>query len=419
MLQHRLPATAADRLVALVLPEDRLPAVDRLAGECGHKARAFAGQDVVPAVFSGVGRAADLDERGHHVDHVAGGRFDPTAAIGRDARRPVGDQRRGDAPLVREVLVAAERRVGERRPPHAEEDPRVRPADWTALGEAQRTAFGVAAVVAQEQDQRVVEHAAVAETGHEAAHARVDALDHRGVDGHDRVEPVTVGVRERVPRGHVGRPRRERPDRIDEPHLDLPPVPLLAEPVPAGPITAAVPSDHVGRCLEREVGRPVGHVEEKRHRLPERVIHELQGPVGEHLGAVPLPHPNLGRVGGHRPAVEVDDLRGGGRLLRREGEFAELRGGGPPKAAIPRGRAVLLAEVPFADDRGVVAGLGKNLGERHAPVVQPAVGALRVRPADAVEVAHAGLVRIEAGQQRRPRRAAASGVGETRKPQAS
>jgi len=80
---------------------------------------------------------------------------------------------------------------------------------------------------------------------------------------------------------------------------------------------------------------------------------------------------------------------------------------------------VLLAEVPLADDRGVVAGGAENLGERHAPVVEPTVRSERLGQSAAVEMPHAGLVRVEPGEQGGPRRAAAGRVGEVREPQAS
>jgi len=72
VLEHRLPPSAADRLVALVLPEDRLPAVDRAARERRHEARAFAGQDAAPTVLGRIGGVACVHQRGHDVDHVAG-----------------------------------------------------------------------------------------------------------------------------------------------------------------------------------------------------------------------------------------------------------------------------------------------------------------------------------------------------------
>jgi len=171
--------------------------------------------------------------------------------------------------------------------------------------------------------------------------------------------------------------------------------------------------------LEREVGRAVRHVDEERHAAITGVVDESERPVGEHLRSVPLARPNLRGVGGHLAAVEVDELRGRLRLLPGKRQLAVAGGGRPLEAPLPRRRAVLLPEVPLAHDRGVVAGCSEHLGERHAPVVQSAVHALRLGLSAAVEMPHAGLMGIEPGEQCGPRRAAPRGVVKTCESQAA
>src|SRR3954451_16313911 len=78
---------------------------------------------------------------------------------------PVDDEWRGNATFVREVLVAPERRVGERGPALAEKDGRLRAARALADEDAARARFGVSAVVRHDEDCRVVEHAALFQTG--------------------------------------------------------------------------------------------------------------------------------------------------------------------------------------------------------------------------------------------------------------
>ena len=97
---------------------------------------------------------------------------------------------RADPALVGEVFVATERRVGQRGPVHAQQDVRLRTADGAgAAGHARWAALGVAAVVAEEEDQRVFQQAALLQARDEPAHAVVQAVDHRGVDRHDPSVP--------------------------------------------------------------------------------------------------------------------------------------------------------------------------------------------------------------------------------------
>ena len=78
---------------------------------------------------------------------------------------------------------------------------------------------------------------------------------------------------------------------------------------------------------------------------------------------------------------------------------------------------MVLAHVPLAGHGGEVARAAQHLGDGDAAVVEPAAVA-----GHAVVLGHvpdAGLVRIQAGQQRGARRAAAAGVVELREAQAA
>ena len=128
--EDQLPFPVAHGLVSLVLPEDGLA--------CGQAAcQAKAGRRLTPCIGSmalpsnsrGYFAPAEIDGGGHDVDQVHRLFLQAAAALGGNARRPVRDERRADAALVREVLVAAERRVRQRRPIHPEHDIGLRPAD--------------------------------------------------------------------------------------------------------------------------------------------------------------------------------------------------------------------------------------------------------------------------------------------------
>ena len=131
----------------------------------------------------------------------------------------------------------------------------LRSAGSLAFEDAAGARLGVAAVVGHEHDHGVVEHAALLEAFDERADAAVEAVDHRGVDGHDVVEVVFVFVAQRVPLGHIGRQRRQRPLGIDEAHFDLPLVAVFAELVPTDLVFAAVAGDSLPSALAAGSGR--------------------------------------------------------------------------------------------------------------------------------------------------------------------
>ncbi len=186
----------------------------------------------------------------------------------------------------------------------------------------------------------------------------------------------------------------------------------FTELVPAGLVFAAIFGDHLRGRLQWEVRRAVGEIKEERFPLLLRVVDELERPVREHEGRVPFARTELRGFRRCLLPVEVDELRARLMFFVREVELAEARGGRTLEAFVPGRRAGLLAEVPFADHRSVVAGGAEDLGDRDRAVVEAAVGAERFRKAHAVEVAHAGLVGVESGQQGGPGRAATGRVVE-------
>jgi hypothetical protein len=69
-----------------------------------------------------------------------------------------------------------------------------------------RTALGIAAIVAEEQDQRIIQHAGLPQVFDHPANALVDAIDYGSVDSHDVIEAVLLLGTQAVPGGHVVRP---------------------------------------------------------------------------------------------------------------------------------------------------------------------------------------------------------------------
>ena len=80
-------------------------ALDRLIGEGRQEAFAFHRQNLLAVELGGILRPGDVDASGHDVDHVAD--LVTELPLGRHAGRPMDDQRRGDAPFMVEMLVAA------------------------------------------------------------------------------------------------------------------------------------------------------------------------------------------------------------------------------------------------------------------------------------------------------------------------
>ena len=377
-------------------------------------------------------RPAEVHARRHHVDDVA--RLVAELALRGDARRPVGDERRADAPFVTVVFVQPERRaagvgppaavavVGLRTPHRRESGTRVecvlRPA---TLVEPERVPLGARPVVAQEQDQRVVEFAVLLQVVHHAADVPVHARHHRRVHRHSPGEVrAPVGV-ERVPRRVralsvdagprlVLARRRQRRPLGEQADLDLPGVPFRPQFVPPLRVRVCIRLDVVRLGVQGEV-RGV-----ERQVLQERLL-RLAG-LGEEVEAVVAEG-----VRAVEPVFRVFPLLPVGRQAGVERVFLEAR-------VEPADHAVELvepavggprrlrpgAQVPLAHHAGVVAGGPKDLGNGDGvrlrePLVAAGVGLVVHQP-------DAGLMRVQAGQQTGTTGAAAGAVVELAEPQA-
>ena len=272
-----------------------------------------------------------------------------------------------------------------------------------ALPAGPGTALGVAAVVRQEQDERVIEHAALLERRDQPPHRRVHVRHASGVDGHDVIEAVLLRLAQRVPRRHLVGARRERPGFVHHAEFLLPGVALLAELVPADLVLAAELGDLVRRRLQREMRRVIGQVEQEGLLGRERLVNELDAEIGIKVGGVPVLR-QLRRIIGQRLAVEEKPVP-----LALGVVEAALRGvEAALEAAFPGNDAVLLPHVPFAAHGGEIARPAQHLAKGDAAVVEPPAIARHAAVLD--HVPHAGLMRIKPGEDRSARRAAAAGV---------
>ncbi len=405
-LLYELPRPGTHGAVALVHPEDRLHAMQRLAVNGRKQRQTFGGQDFVPFELRWIDRAGHVTDCGHDVDEMRGLVLQLAISIRRNARRPMRDEGRADAAFVREVFIPAEGCVVQRGPGHAEEDIAVRAAEHLALRDATRAALGIAAVVAHEKDERVLIQAAFLQPGDHAADALIHAFEHGRVDSHEVIVAVLVLLAERIPRGHIRRTRAERPFRIDDAEFDLLFISGLAQLVPADLVFAAILGDDVLRGLQREMRRTMGEVLEEGLSARFGIIEEFQRPVREHEGGIPLAFTDLRRVRRDLAPIKVNPLAGVFASLLREIQLAKLRRRRALETAFPRRRAVLLPEMPFPDDGRVIARRAEHLRHRHAAVIELCVRAFRLRQLQTIEIAHPGLMRIQTGHQRGPRGAA-------------
>ena len=242
-----------------------------------------------------------------------------------------------------------------------------------------------------------------------APDALVHPVDLGGVRRHPGRLPLAVD--DVLPRRHPLVARGQRPRGVDDPLLDEPLQPLLAQLVPAGVEATGVARDVLVVRVQRPVRRGVGEEEEERVVAALLVVlgEELDRRVGDRVGVEParllglvldvglLPHQRARPVEGARP-------------LERAEEAVEAASGRPGRV----GGVHVDGEVPLAGEVRRVARVAAHLRDRRALLAEVA----RVAVGGVVEVEDADpdLVRVEPGQQRRARRAAARGVVELRHP---
>ena len=111
------------------------------------------------------------------------------------------EERRRRTAFVGEVLVEPERRAAGIGPGFAVAVGVfvVALLDVIKISASEHAALLAGAVVGEEQDQRVVESAALVEIVDQLADILVDAIDHRGVDRHLEIHLVLLFLVERIP----------------------------------------------------------------------------------------------------------------------------------------------------------------------------------------------------------------------------
>ena len=275
-----------------------------------------------------------------------------------------------------------------------------------ALQRHQRQRFVRGAVVGQEDHQRVVELPALLQLSQHAAHTLIDAVDLRRIDLH---APQLPGLVLGVGPGRLGRVTSARDGGSVEQALVAQALhAALAQQVPAD-IEAAVVLGDVGLTrVQWPVWRRVGQVEEEGRRAGLRLlVHEGAGFVGDRIGVV--------EAGRQRFVLGIGlaaRQRAGLEERAAAGEGAEEAVEAAPRRPGLVGLAHLGTQVPLAGQAGRVAGGLQRLGDRHAVRIDRA--RVAARPVVVGEDADAGLVRVQAGEQRGARRAAARSVVELR-----
>ena len=272
--------------------------------------------------------------------------------------------------------------------------------------------LGAGAVVRQEDDQGVVELAGLFQRGDDAADALVHAVDLRGIDLHAAQGPFAVlgfGPR-RLGRIAVG----QLPVRMDDAVVDQALEPLLAQCVPAGVEPALVFGDVLVMGMQRPVRRGVGDIlKERRIGIGLLVLAD----IGDRLIA--------DRIGIEERRIVLglvlDIVVAAGQRIRMvEAAGADDGAEEIVEAALQRPGIGRLGQagrnVPLAAEIGLVVVLLEHLGDGDAALVQ--IAGIAFRSVAVGEDADPGLMRMQAGQQRGARRAAAGGVVELRIAQA-
>ena len=171
--------------------------------------------------LGGILGAAEINASGHEINEVPGLAFEFAVTLGVDALGPMGDERRADTAFVHPMFVFSERRVAGVGPSEAvtvigigaaghhlgallhhpaiagaardHVELQIAFAHWLELigvlvaildAVPSAHAFGAAAVIGEEENQRVVVLAGGLEGIDHAAHAGVHVRDHGGIGFH-------------------------------------------------------------------------------------------------------------------------------------------------------------------------------------------------------------------------------------------
>ena len=347
------------------------------------------------------------------------------------------DQRRGDSALMRPLLVIAKRRVRQIRPGAAiarvgvlssrydrrlvahSHPPFVTcldPQDVRPLLEAfeshERQGFVGRAVVGKEDHQRVFEVMRLRQCAKDLAYALIHPVDLRSVDFHAPGLPLLVlGL---VPSGLGRIPVAQRGRVVEDIKLAQAPHPTFAQNVPALVECTPVFRNVLLTGVQRPVRRGVRDI--KKERLPGRtrvmIANECSGLGGYGIGVKKVRPESLvfhvDLASRQRARLEIGATSGQGAE-----ETVEAPARRPGIVRFPH----FAREMPLARKAGGIARRLEHLGNRDAAVIDRA--RVATRPVIVREDADAGLMRMQAGKQRRARGAAACRVVKLREPDAA
>ncbi len=401
---HEFPMALAHGFVAHTFPEER--AIHRQRGgftaQGGQQARSFERLHRMTGKGGRMFRVGGFQAGGEHVHDVRGASYDFAALRGRDAGGPVRDEWRGGAAVVHPNLELAEGRVAHLPPA--------------------RSAHFVGAVVAEEEDERVVELAAFSQRFDDAGEVLVHAVDHRGEMAHPLLVALLFGVLGFV--GDFGVELRQARGIGDEADLLQTLETTLADGFGADAIGFRIFRNIALMRLQRPMWRGVGQIAEPR-LSGVGFLDESQRVVGEAVGRVEVWRQFFD------PLAVVHELCDGTLLLPRAVAGELLASAADEremtlKAALARPAGLVLTEMPFSGHEGLIARLTQRLRQGHEALFFEAEIRWRadappqlIRRALFVHVAHARLMRIQPAHERGTRGAALRAVVEPCQPHAT
>ena len=449
LLRDELPLGITNSAVALVLPDQRLVALNGFSGEDRAKTRAFEGFDFLSVEFRRVFGSGDFERGRHDVHQLSRLMHQPPASFLAGfphARRPVRNEGRADAAFVRPVFVFAVRSVAHLGPAASVSDVGIRPAghhaESTAHGPAVAgllrsavvlqvipahwrerrlvatrdevrsapVAFRATAVVLEIKNQRVLELPLCLQLSNDAPDALVHAVELRRVNLHaTALERLVLHV---VPL--VGRRRRGPPVVEQAELLQLRPA-RRAHWFVAPVVAALVFRDVRILRVQRPVRSGERGVEEERLRplLTPVLTDELHRLVCDGIGVVKLLGliPRVirdrddGVVAHERTRIEVT-----ARAVNRPVETIKSALQRPVVCVRERLRRLARRHVPLAHRVVAIPRRLQRFGDGDTTPIQ--VPAIAVGSAIIHHVPDARLMRMQPREQRRARGTASRRVVE-------